>query len=95
MSRGMYALLTPTPFRRPNTPGPALVYTRNDPADTTPLTRTEQASIDTAFACERHYYQSLINIERACFIALNANIDDAFKVSDIPTIVGWHAGMET
>jgi hypothetical protein len=59
------------------------------------LTRTEQASIDTAFAHKRHYYQLLINIERACFIALNANIDDAFKVSDIPTIMGWHAGMET
>ncbi len=59
------------------------------------MTRTKQASIDTAFARERHYYQLLINIERACFIALNADIDDAFKVSDIPTIVGWHAGMET
>jgi hypothetical protein len=72
-----------------------VVYTRNDLADTTPLTRTEQASINTAFARERHHYQSLINIECACFIALNANIDNAFKVSDIPTIVGWHAGMET
>jgi hypothetical protein len=71
MSRGMYALLTPTPFRRPNNPGPAAVYTRNDPADTTPLMRTEQASIDNAFAHERHHYQLLINIEcvlrrRAC-----------------------------
>ncbi len=47
------------------------------------------------FARKRHYYQSLIDIERAYFIALNANIDDAFKVSDIPTILGWHAGMET
>jgi hypothetical protein len=54
MSRGMYALLTPTPFRQPNNPGPAAVYTRNNPADTTPLTGTEQASIDTAFAHERH-----------------------------------------
>jgi hypothetical protein len=95
MSRGMYALLTPIPFHRSNDPSPTAVYTRNDPAYTTPLMRTEQASIDTAFARERHYYQSLINIEHTCFIALNANIDDAFKVSDIPTIVGWHAGMET
>jgi hypothetical protein len=94
MSHGMYALLTPTPFRRPNNPGPAAVYTRNDPANMTPLTHTEQASINTAFARKRHYYQLLINIKCACFIALNAKIDDAFKVSDIPTIVGWHAGME-
>jgi hypothetical protein len=42
MSHGMYALLTPTLFRRPNNPSPAAVYTRNDPANTTPLTRTEQ-----------------------------------------------------
>jgi hypothetical protein len=95
MSRDMYALLTPTLFQRPNNPGPAAVYIRNNPNDTTPLTRTKQATIDTAFAREWHYYQSLINIECACFIALNASIDDAFKVSDIPTIVGWHAGMET
>jgi hypothetical protein len=95
MSCGMYALLTPTPFHRPNNPGPAAVYTRNNPTDMTSLTRTEQASIDTAFARKWHYYQSLINIEHACFILLNANIDNAFTVSDIPTIVGWHAGMET
>jgi hypothetical protein len=95
MSRGMYKLLTPTLFHQPNDPGPAAVYTRNDPTDTTPLMNTEQASIDTAFTRKRHYYQLLINIERACFIALNANIDDAFKSSDIPTILGWHASMET
>ncbi len=74
MSRGMYALLTPTLFHQPNNPGPAAVYTRNDPADMTPLTRTEQTSINTVFARELHYYQLLINIERTCFIALNANI---------------------
>jgi hypothetical protein len=92
---GIYALLTPTPFHQPNDPSPAAVYTRNNPADTTPLTHTEQVSINTAFARELHYYQLLINIECTCFIVLNANIDDAFKVSDISTIAGWHAGMET
>ena len=97
MSREMYALLTITPFRRPNDPGPTPIYVRNDPTDLTPLTRTEQATIDTVFARERNYYQSLVNIERACYIALDASVDDAFKVSNIPTIVGWHtdAGMET
>jgi hypothetical protein len=33
------------------------------------------------------------NIERACFTTLNASINDAFKVSNNPTITGWHAGM--
>jgi hypothetical protein len=32
-------------------------------------------------------------IERAYFTALNANINDAFKVSNDPTIQGWHPGM--
>jgi hypothetical protein len=95
MSRDMYALLTPTPFRRPNDPGPVAIYARSDPANTTPFTRTDQATINTAFARERHYYQSLINIKRACFIALDASVNDAFKVSNTPTIVGWHAGVET
>jgi hypothetical protein len=95
MSREMYALLTPMPFRRPNDPGPTPIYVWNDPTDVTPLTRTEQAMIDTVFAREHNYYQSLINIEQTCYIMLDASVDDAFKVSNIPTIVGWHAGMET
>jgi hypothetical protein len=33
------------------------------------------------------------NIERACFTALNASINDAFKVLDNPKIQGWHVGM--
>jgi hypothetical protein len=33
------------------------------------------------------------NIERACFTALNTCINDAFKMSNNPTIQGWHAGM--
>jgi hypothetical protein len=56
------------------------------PVDATPLTRMEQASIDTRFAREKHYYLSMRNIKRACFTALNASINDAFKVSSEPTI---------
>ncbi len=33
------------------------------------------------------------NIERACFAALDASINDAFKVSNDPMIQGLHAGM--
>jgi hypothetical protein len=91
----MYALLTTTPFCRPNNPGPTAIYVRNDPTNLTPLMRTEQATIDTVFARECNYYQSLINIQQACYITLDASVDDAFKVSNIPTIVGWHAGVET
>jgi hypothetical protein len=33
------------------------------------------------------------NIERACFTALDASVNDAFKVSNIPAVQGWHTGM--
>jgi hypothetical protein len=35
----------------------------------------------------------MVNIKRACFTAVNACINNAFKVSNNPTILGWHAGM--
>jgi hypothetical protein len=34
------------------------------------------------------------NIERACFTALDASVSNAFKVSNDPTIQGWHASMQ-
>ncbi len=34
------------------------------------------------------------NIKRACFTALDASINDAFKVSNDPTIQGWHTSMQ-
>jgi hypothetical protein len=33
------------------------------------------------------------NIEQACFTALDSSIDDAFKISNDPAIVIWHAGI--
>ena len=33
------------------------------------------------------------NIKRACFTALDASVNDAFKVSNDPAVQGWHAGM--
>ncbi len=88
------------PFCMPNVPGPNVVYVRAiDPAnpnailDAAPLTRTEQAMIDTAFNCRKHYFLFKRNIERACFTMLNSSVNDAFKVSNDPTIQGWHVGM--
>jgi hypothetical protein len=66
MTRGMYALLLPTnAFRLPNNPGPAVDYTRADPNNHMPLTRMEPALVNAAFARQKHYFQSLQNIERA------------------------------
>ncbi len=81
MARELYALLTLTPFCRPTDPGANAVYVRpintNNPGvvpdPAAPLTRTEQATIYTRFARCKHYYQSLLNIEQACFTALDAS----------------------
>jgi hypothetical protein len=56
------------------------------------LSRTEQASIDTLFNQHKHYFLSMQNIKRVCFTALDAIINDAFKVSHDPTVQGWQAG---
>jgi hypothetical protein len=45
------------------------------------------------FARAKHYFLSMRNIERACFTALNASINNTFKGSNDPTIQGWLAGM--
>jgi len=97
MARELYSLLTNVPFRLPTNPGAAAIYVRarvtGQPVDNTPLSRTEQASIDTLFNRRKHYFLSMQNIECACFTALDASINDAFKISNDPNVRGWHAGM--
>ncbi len=58
MSRAMDAKLITggTTFRDTIDPGPAAIYTRVDPTNVTPLTRTEQATVDATFALEKHYF---------------------------------------
>ena len=67
MARELYSLLTNIPFRLPTNPGAAAVYVRaivtGQPVNNTPLSRTEQASIDTLFNCRKHYFLSMQNIE--------------------------------
>jgi hypothetical protein len=93
----MYTLLTATPFCIPTTPGDTPTYLRailtGEPTDNSPLTRTEQATIDSTFARRKHYFLSMQNIERACFTALDSSVNDAFNLSNLAGIHGWHAGM--
>jgi hypothetical protein len=97
MARKLYALLTTSPFRLPTNPGAAAVYVRSQipgqPVNNAPLSRTEQASIESLFNRRKHYYLSMQNIEGACFMALDASINNAFKVSNNPNVRRWHAGM--
>jgi hypothetical protein len=88
MTRELCALLTITPFRLPNNPGNATVYERavvdGKPVNTSPLTCTEQASINLLFNQQKRYYMLMQNIKWACFTALDASVNDAFNVSNIP-----------
>jgi len=95
--RELYSLLTNILFCLPTNPGAAAVYVRattmGQPVNNAPLSRTEQALIDTLFNRRKHYFLLMQNIERACFTTLDSSINDAFKVSNDPTVHGWHAGM--
>ncbi len=103
MARELYDLLTPNPFCMPNDPGSNAVYVRpidpntNNPGvvpdPAVPLTQTEQATINLTFTRRKNYYMLMINIKQACFTAVDACINNNFKVSNDPTIQGWHTGM--
>ena len=58
------------------------------------IDRATQATIDSRFNREQHYWLSYLNIRRAVYNLLDDNIDDAFKVSNNPTLVGWNPTME-
>ena len=67
MARELYSLLTNIPFRLPTNPGAAAIFVRaivtGQPVSNTLLSRTEQASIDTLFNRQKHYFLSMQNIE--------------------------------
>jgi hypothetical protein len=62
------------------------------PMNNTPLTHTEQATIDTHFNRMMHFVMLMQNIKQACLAALDASINDAFKVSNVANGRGWHTG---
>jgi hypothetical protein len=96
VSRAMYALLVTggAAFCVPTDPVSAAIYTRADPNDVSPLTRTEQATVDATFVRQKHYYTSYTNINRVVYAALCTGVNEAFQVSNIPGVAGWPAGMD-
>jgi hypothetical protein len=68
MARELYALLTPNAFHLLNSLRNAAVCVHPTVAgqhvNNTPLTRTEQATINMHFAHEKHYFLSTRNIEQ-------------------------------
>jgi hypothetical protein len=97
MAHEVYSLLTTQPFCLPINPGATATYVRSQipgqPINNAPLTRTEQASIDSLFNQCKAYFLTMQNIKRACFTALDASVNDAFKASNDLAVRGWHAGM--
>ena len=55
----------------------------------------KQATIDSTFIRRKHYFLSMQNIKLACFTALDSSVNDAFKLSNLAGVRGWHAGMTT
>jgi hypothetical protein len=47
----------------------------------------------TGRSCIAKITMSIVNIKQACSMAVDACINDAFKVSNKPTIQNWQAGM--
>jgi len=102
----MYGLLTTTPLRLPSDPGPMAIYypppveivdAQGDlvlDQDPPGIPRAAQASIDAQFKCTKNYYDSYLNIRRAVFNIHDDNIDNAYKVSNDPALVGWNQSME-
>jgi hypothetical protein len=62
MARELYAFLAgaANPFRLPVNPRPNAIYNRpilaGQQPDLTPLTQTEQATVETTFNCQKHYF---------------------------------------
>jgi hypothetical protein len=90
MARELYALLAgaANPFQLPANPGHNAIYNcpilAGQQPDLTPLTRMEEATVDTTFNCQKHYFLSLQNIKRACFMALNATSTMHLRCQTIP-----------
>jgi hypothetical protein len=58
------------------------------------IKRAAQATIDAQLKRAKNYYDSYLNIRRTVFSILDDNINNAFKVSNDPALVGWNQSME-
>jgi hypothetical protein len=58
------------------------------------IRQAEQATINAHFSHARNYLLSYMNIQWAVYNILDDNIDDAFKVSNDPNLVGWNPAMK-
>ena len=76
----------PNPFSVPGNPGPVAVYTQF-------FTHAMIKQANNLFKRLQTEDQSYKNIRRACFQMLDANVSDKFKVSNVPSLIGWNSSM--
>jgi hypothetical protein len=86
MSPTVYTLLEANAFMIPLDPGPSATYTAFAPPATIKM-------IDAAFERDKNYFLSYKNIYRACFRMLDDLVPPSFKVSNVPTLLGWNTTM--
>jgi hypothetical protein len=86
MDPGSYALIEPVPLTVPVNPGATPVYQTFSPPAMIKM-------VDYAFERNKIYFLSYSNINRACFRMLDDSVPIQFKVSNIPTLMGWNVSM--
>jgi hypothetical protein len=86
MEPNMYALLKAVPFAIPINPD-------DTPINTQFATPLHMKMADAIFLCNKNYYLSYKNINRACFKMLDENVQPQYKVSNVTTMTGWNATM--
>jgi hypothetical protein len=83
----MYALLEPTtPFVAIVDPGKYAIHANF-------ATGAAMKMTDKIFECNKNYYVSFVNKNRACFRMLNDNIADQFMVTNTPNMMVWNSSM--
>jgi len=87
---GPMAILYPTPVEIVDAQGDPVLDVAGNPMyqDPPDIPQAAQSSMDAQFKRAKTYYESYLNIRQAVFNILDDNIDDAFKVSNDPMLVG-------
>ncbi len=86
LSPMVYALLKPNPFVTPADPGAVAVYAQ--------FALPAQIKTTNAMFVRAHNKYGLYkSIMGACFCMLNENEANQFKVSNVPTLIGWNTSM--
>ena len=87
---GPLAIYYLTPTVIVNNEGAPVLDAAGQPTFNVPPTidHATQATIDSQFSQSRNYWLSYLNIRQAVYNLLDDNIDNAFKVSNNPALVG-------